>query len=177
MIRRRLRGIIPHVGTRACLLANDGKFAGLCLGVGLALGCGSSLKHEREGDGASGTSMGGGAGEMGGSSGSVGSSGGSAAGGSAQGGSSEGGSAQGGSTGGSSGEAGAGGESAIPTRLLLQTGYALFATDPDTAETIELCPEPTAQVLYDLVDWVDERAIVFRRHLTSPSAGELLRVA
>jgi hypothetical protein len=119
--------------------------------------------------------MGGGAGESGGSSGSGGSS---AQGGSAEGGSATGGSAQGGAPqGGSAGAAGEGGETAMPTRLLLQTGNALFATDPEGAETIEVCPEPTSQVLYDLVDWVNERAIVFRRHVTSPSAGELLRVA
>ena len=149
----------------------------LALALTLVIGCGSSLKNEHDGD--NGTTTGGSAGEGGGSSGSSGSGGDAAQGGSSgfAGSSAQGGSAEGGSTqGGSAGAGGEGGDT-IPTRLFLQTGNSLVAVDPETAETLELCPEATADVLYDLVDWVNERAIVLRRYITSPSAGELLRVA
>ena len=151
------------------------------LALALAVGCGSSHRNENDGD--SGTATGGSAGERGGSSGSSGSAGssaqsGSTQGGSAQGGSAAGGSPEGGSTqGGSAGAAGEGGGSTTPTRLLLQTGNALSATDPETAEMTEICPEATAPVRYNLLDWVNERAIVFRQYTTAPTAGEILRVA
>lgn len=157
--------------------------AAAILVLGIAMGCGSSLKNDNDGDGGNGTETGGGAGEGGGSGGSSGSAGSSAEGGSAQGGSAEGGSAQGGSaTGGSAqggmgGAAGEGGDSTIPTRLFLQTANALFATDPETAETTEVCPPATTPVRYNLIDWVNERAIVFRQYTGTVFAGEILRVA
>jgi hypothetical protein len=152
------------------------------LALALAVGCGSSVKNDHDGD--SGTT-GGNAGERGGSSGS--SSGGS----SAQGGSNEGGSTQGGSAGsggssaqggsseggstqgGSAGAGGEGGDGTIPTRVFLQTGNALVATDPETLETVELCPDAGTEVRFLLVDWVSERAIVLRQTFT-PSSSELL---
>jgi hypothetical protein len=59
----------------------------------------------------------------------------------------------------------------------MQTGNVLFALDPEATEMIELCSAPDGSVLYDLVDWVDERAIVFRREVSLPGYGEVLRVA
>jgi hypothetical protein len=154
--------------------------AASCLVLAVAAGCGSSLKKDYDGDGGSGTETGGAAGERGGSGGTSGESGGSTQGGSpASGGSSaRGGSAEGGSTqGGASGAAGEGGGDRTPTRLFLQSGSSLLAVDPETTETTELCRDTTTPARYDLIDWVNERAIVFRQHTMAPTAGEILRVA
>lgn len=178
-----IRGIIRFVGDRELFRTKMTARVASCLVLAVAVGCGRSLKDDQDGGGSSGTSTGGGAGEVGGSSGSSG-LGGSAQGGSAEGGSSgsggssaQGGSAQGGSTqGGAGGAAGEGGDTASPTRVFLQTGDALFAADPETAETIELCPDAGTQLGFDLIDWVNDRAIVLRRTFT-PSSTEIFRVA
>lgn len=89
-------------------------------------------------------------------------------------GSSSGGSAQGGS---SRGGAGTGGENDDPARILFESADTLWATDIDGSDHVELCPPASTPGAYSLVDWVNERAIVFRRNDTPANEGELFSVA